>query len=427
MRMIVAALLVTSGTTSAALVGLIAGVALQWTPRLDMRVLLVLAMVAVVADVSSVRFGQPKPLSVGKQVPVEWGRLFDARVVAVLYGARLGVGPLTMLSTWLWWAATIGAALTSILASVVTATVFGLVRLCVTVVASQRADQAGHATWFGRLRTATTRAWLSLDGFAVVLVVVALVAAACTSDSSIEAGPGTVTTSATTNSSAEEQSVNEQDTDPVDADGSSTPSTTDPSTTEAAGEVLTESSLAASSVPLVTSPDDVEPKPPAGAAALAAVLLSDVPGFEPVSAAAGDRELSINDAAVLQPDPTEELPLLETRGYQGGWTRAFLNDDNDVLVTTVYDFVSALEAEFYLEDGTITLIGDGGTIYEVESIPGARGFRQEIAGDDGPLVVFGITFTRGNQWFLITILGDEATATPERLLPAAAAQYDAAS
>jgi len=63
----------------------------------------------------------------------------------------------------------------------------------------------------------------------------------------------------------------------------------------------------------------------------------------------------------------------------------------------------------------------------VESIEGARGFRQEVASDDGPLVVFGITFTRGNQWFLVTILGDEATATPERLLPAAAAQYEAAS
>lgn len=423
MRMMVAALLVASGTVSAALVGLIAGVALQWTPRLDMSVLLIIAMIAVLADLSSVRFGRPKPLSVGKQVPVEWGRLFDARVVAVLYGARLGVGPLTMLSTWLWWAATIGAALTSVLASVVTATVFGLVRLSVTVAASHRAEHAGHATWFGRLRTATTRAWLSLDGFAVVLVVIALVAAACTSDSSVEAGPGTVTTSATT-TSAEEQSVNDQDTESFedDTEGASTPTTS-----EATGEVLTESSLAATSLPLVTSPDDVEPKPPSGAAALAAVLLADVPGFEPVAAAAGDRELSINDAAVLQPDPTEELPLLETRGYQGGWTRAFLNADNDVLVTTVYDFISTLEAEFYLEDGTITLIGDGGTIYEVESIPGARGFRQEVAGDDGPLVVFGITFTSGNKWFLITILGDEATATPERLLPAARAQYDAAS
>lgn len=424
MRTLVAAMLVASGTASAALVGLIAGVALQWAPRLDLRALLVLAMLAVLADVARVRFGRPTPVSVGKQVPVEWGRLFDPRVVAVLYGARLGVGPLTMLSTWLWWAATIGAALTSVLASVVTATVFGLVRLLVTVAASHRAVQAGHATWFGRLRTRTTRAWLSLDGFAVVLVVVALLAAACTSDSSVEAGPGTVTTSNPEDgsvSTTQTQPDDNNDSESVEADAST------PTTAPVEGGGLTESSLSATSLPLVTSPDDVEPKPPAGAAALAAVLLADIDGFQPVSAAAGDRELSIDDAAVLQPDPTEELPLLETRGYQGGWTRAFINADNDVLVTTVYDFISALEAEFYLEDGTITLIGDGGTIYEVESIPGARGFRQEVASDNGPLVVFGITFTRGNQWFLVTILGDEATATPDRLLPVAAAQYEAAS
>lgn len=424
--MVVAALLVASGTASAVLVGSIVGVALQWAPRADLRLLLILAIVAVVADVSRVRLGWPSPLSVGKQVPVEWGRLFDPRVVAVLYGARLGVGPLTMLSTWLWWAATIGAAFTGVGASVVTALVFGVVRLSVTVAASHRADRAGHAPWFSRLRTRTTRAWLSVDGFAVVLVVVALLAAACTSDSSVEAGPGTVTTTTSTDSSAEEQAVNDDGNESIETEASGDAAAS-PTTTVGAGDALTESSLAETSLPLVTSPDDVEPKPPAGAAALAAVLLEDVDGFEPVTAAAGNRELSINDAAALQPDPTEELPLLETRGYQGGWTRAFLNADNDVLITTVYDFVSALEAEFYLEDGTITLIGDGGTIYEVETIPGARGFRQEVASDDGPLVVFGITFTRGNQWFLITILGDEATATPDRLLPAAAAQYEAVS
>ena len=39
------------------------------------------------------------------------------------------------------------------------------------------------------------------------------------------------------------------------------------------------------------------------------------------------------------------------------------------------------------------------------------------------LIVFGITFTRGNQWFLVTILGDAETATPERLLPVASAQF----
>lgn len=202
---------------------------------------------------------------------------------------------------------------------------------------------------------------------------------------------------------------------------------TDEAATTPTTAILTESSLSETSTPLVTAPDDIEPKPPAGPEALSAVLLAEVDGFEPVAAAGADRELSIEDAAALQPDPTEELPLLETRGYQGGWTRAFRNDDNDVVITTVYDFVSALEADFYLEDGTITLIGDGSTIYEVEALPGARGFRQDISDDGDALVVFGITFTSGNQWFLVTILGDPGSATPERLLPVASAQFAAAA
>lgn len=49
--------------------------------------------------------GRPQPLSARTQVPVAWSELFPPPVVALLYGARLGVGPLTILPTWLWWAA----------------------------------------------------------------------------------------------------------------------------------------------------------------------------------------------------------------------------------------------------------------------------------------------------------------------------------
>ncbi len=415
--MTVGLILVASGTLSAALVGLVAGLALQWTPTPAIGVPLGLALVAVIADAVHVRTGRLTPLSIRRQVPVEWGRLFDARVVAGLYGARLGVGPLTMLSTWLWWAATLGAALVGVAESVIVAVTFGLARSLVTVFASRRADRVGHAPWFGRLRENTTRVWLSLDGAAIgLLLVVLLVATACTSNTNIEAGPDGADDETTTSAGTGLTAANEGD--DVSADDT-TP--TSPTT-----QILTESSLSETSIPLVTSPDDVEPQAPAGEGALSALVIDDVAGFEPVTDPGADRRLSISEAAALQPDPTEELPLLETRGYQGGWTRAFRNDDNDVIVATVYDFISALEADFYLEDGTITLIGDGGTIYEVEAMPGARGFRQDVAGSDGPLVVYGITFTQGNKWFLVTVVGDPSTATPERLLPAAMAQHDAA-
>ena len=91
-------------------------------------------------------------------------------------------------------------------------------------------------------------------------------------------------------------------------------------------------------------------------------------------------------------------------------------------MATVYDFASALEADFYLEDGSITIYGSGGVFYEVESIPAARGFRQDSEDEIGPLVTYGITFTAGNQWYLIYLLGDPATATPDILLAAAEEQ-----
>ena len=244
--------------------------------------------------------------------------------------------------------------------------------------------------------------------------------ASCASNAQIEAGPATVTTGAGNEST--EVTVSGDDVSQSATEDEPSQVTTPE---EAAG--LTESSLTDSTAPLVTSPDDVEPKGPIGSEALAQLLITEMPGFERLTDAGADRYLSIDDASLLQPDPTEELPLLETRGYQGGWTRAFRDADNNVLVTTVYDFVSALEADFYLEDGTITIIGDGGRIFEVESIPDARGFRQDIQDDSGQLVIYGITFTRDNQWFLIYLLGEPDAGIPSIVLAAAEAQVEAAS
>lgn len=65
----------------------------------------VVTALAVALDVLAVRRGGPRPWSVRRQVPREWSRLFGPVTVAALYGARLGVGPLTILNTWLWWGA----------------------------------------------------------------------------------------------------------------------------------------------------------------------------------------------------------------------------------------------------------------------------------------------------------------------------------
>lgn len=94
-----------AAAASAALLGFavgLPGLALS-DPGPHAAALVVLA--AVVLDLVAMRPRGPMPPSVRKQVPVEWSRLFEPPVVALLYGARLGAGPLTILPTWLWWGA----------------------------------------------------------------------------------------------------------------------------------------------------------------------------------------------------------------------------------------------------------------------------------------------------------------------------------
>lgn len=108
------AILALSGAATGAAVGLVA--ALVWAAvgagPLGGLPAGAIAVAAVVADVAARVGGHPRPLAVHRQVPQVWGRIFGSRTVALLYGARLGVGPLTILTTWTWWAAlVVGASL----------------------------------------------------------------------------------------------------------------------------------------------------------------------------------------------------------------------------------------------------------------------------------------------------------------------------
>lgn len=93
-RIQVNALLAVSGALTGALVGFAVGIIAM--PDVPAWV----AIPAALLDALRV-----PTLSVRRQVPQYWGRIFSPQLTAVLYGARLGVGPLTILPTWLWWAA----------------------------------------------------------------------------------------------------------------------------------------------------------------------------------------------------------------------------------------------------------------------------------------------------------------------------------
>lgn len=136
----VALLLAGSGALSGAAAGLVAGVV--WAGvglgRVSPGLTAVVTALAVSADVIAARRGGPRPLAVQRQVPQAWGRLFGARLAATLYGTRLGIGPLTILRTWTWWAAlVVGASLGPWPSAAVGAT-FALARTATTLVVTGR-------------------------------------------------------------------------------------------------------------------------------------------------------------------------------------------------------------------------------------------------------------------------------------------------
>jgi hypothetical protein len=93
-------------------------------------------------DLLLVWTGRPTPWSVRQQVPRLWARIFPLAGATILYGLRLGVGPLTILRSWLWWAGTFVAATVGAWPSAVAGAVFGVARIAVQLAAVWRAEPA---------------------------------------------------------------------------------------------------------------------------------------------------------------------------------------------------------------------------------------------------------------------------------------------
>ena len=172
MRFQVNGLLALSGALSGALVGF----ALGLLPVPDAPYWL--AIVAAVLDALRV-----PTLAVRRQVPQYWGRIFPPRTVAVLYGARLGVGPLTLLPTWLWWAAIVIGASRGPWVGAATGATFAVARTLTMWLAGTRARALDGAD--RRIR--------------IVIAALSLVAlAACSGDDDDDAAPRTTTSRAPT-------------------------------------------------------------------------------------------------------------------------------------------------------------------------------------------------------------------------------------
>jgi hypothetical protein len=291
-------------------------------------------------------------------VPQAWGRIFGARAVAVLYGARLGVGPLTILRTWLWWAALVVGASAGPWWSAATGAAFGLVRTLAMLVAGTRA---------GALRAAERKVAFALaaTGVAVVAAALALpqahtaeVAAASPAAGQHAARP------APRPSSATERTVD----DTVTADGR--------------WEVL---------------PADV---------ASGWTRVADDPNRHL-------GRLDLAAAAAAENDAAAERALLETRRFERGQARAWRAEDGRVAYASVYEFDSPDNARAYLGDGLTTIEARGARMYDIPEINGSRGFSQAEHSNSGSTVSHGAVFVRGARFYLVFVSARDSAATAD--------------
>lgn len=158
------ATLVVSGLITAALVGALAGLALGWLPGPSTPVVVTVVVIAAVLDLAH-RWGV-RALDIGRQVPLAWGRYFSPPVSAALYGARLGVGPATILTSWTWWAALILAGLAGPATGAVVGGVFHLTRVITMMVATRGGADPARMAYIDRLDGPTRSA-----GAAATLIV----------------------------------------------------------------------------------------------------------------------------------------------------------------------------------------------------------------------------------------------------------------
>ncbi len=357
---------------------------------------------AAAADAVWLWTGRLRPISINRQVPREWGRLLSAPVTAALYGARLGAGPFTMLSTWLWWAGTVASAVVGVWVAVLFGVIFAGSRVLTTVGSSLWAEGSAHQQRFSRLRSMERSGRSAI----AVAVVGGLLLGACSPDRPTLSGVST--------SAIEPETAN------MTVETERTVVVTEPEATRIT-PAPTPAEDAAPENSLPEAPEEAAPTPDTDAS-LASALIEAVPGFELLEDPIANRSLDIDAAANIQPDPSEERPLLETRGFSQGWTRAFRNDARDVVVATVYEFRDETEAAFYLEDGLITIGGYGGEFFDLPDMEGARGFRQDEGTADEPLTSVGVTFVQGSKWFLLYMVGAAETLDPEIVIEAARQQ-----
>ncbi len=371
-------LLALTGAATGALVGLVVGALWRaggWGP-LSSRAAAAVAVSAVTLDLLRARTGWAalRPWAVHRQVPIEWGTMFPAPVTAVLYGARLGVGPLTILTSWTWWSMLgVGASFGPWWSALVGAA-FAVARTAIMTLVVSGATGDGRAM-SRRIARVTGAEGRVRGATAIALVLVAALAlAACSNDGDSS------------------------------ADGSAGESTTSVGSLDL--------------VPATTTTTTPEAK------ALDALLLDDpLTGFSRDDLAVGAGPLDLDGAAALEDDEAAERALLETRRFVRGASRAWTNAGDDVLLLTVYEFADVGGAARYLQDGAEALEARGATGFEVPGLDGAIGFSTVEDTGSGSFVAHAVAFSVGTRWCLVLVGSSSSGSTPDDVRTVAAAQH----
>lgn len=313
------------------------------------------------------------PLSIRKQVPQAWGRLLPPTTAAVLYGARLGPGPLTILNSWLWWAALVIGATTGAWGSAATGAAFAAGRVAVMLVAGPRA---------GSLRSIERMA-RSVVGLAAVAASLLVLTVAAPSKDTVDMAERATT--------ARPEGL-------AAGDGSPTRllPTADPDAAEQ-GDGLSS-----------RLPND------AGAGFVAL----------PEDPARGLGPLDLAVAAALEQDEMAERALLETRGFEAGYARGWKHPDGRTAYAAVYRFPNRAAAEAYQRDGTITLEGRGVSQARLEHPAGALAFRQVLEAPTGARVADSVAIVR-DRFFALVIVTSPSSASAGRVEEALAVRVAA--
>jgi hypothetical protein len=188
---------------------------------------------------------------------------------------------------------------------------------------------------------------------------------------------------------------------------------------------------AASTVPSTTEDDagsaaNRRVEVPEEFAPLEDLLLDEtLPGFRRADRELGAGPLTLEQAARLEADEEAERALLETRGFERGFSRAFVSDLGDVIYLQVYEFGDSSEAAFYLADGREAITARGGTEFEVPDLEGAVGITVVDESPEGAFVGHAVSFVVGPRHFLVVAGSPQDALDPADAVEVGRAQWNA--